>query len=234
MDDKILKKEITVLSGKLSAIVVNSKESLQEATDNINQLKSVRKKVVEYWKDSKELARNAWISICDKEKEMLNPIDAKINAKDAEVKKYLIAERQRVQEEQRKADEARKLAEQKEREKLEKRAEKAEENGKIEKAEALREKVADVYIPPSIIQGEVGKTTHSDTGMVTGSDDIELTVLDPLAVVKAVAAGTIPITAIKIDQVALKKYAKAGKLKELPGCQIVLTVATSYRGRKAS
>ena len=101
------------------------------------------------------------------------------------------------------------------------------EAGDIEEAEAVLD--ADVVTAPVVPVAPSQKTTRTAAGTVSMRKDIKVTVLDPMVVVKAVATGQLPITLIKVDEGAAKRYAKASGLKAMPGFRVEETASVSGR-----
>lgn len=110
------------------------------------------------------------------------------------------------QEEERKRREAEALArenQRKEQERLQAQAKKAEQRGKVEQAEALRQQAdATPAIAPPAPQKVAGLSTR---------EDWEAEVVDKMALVKAVAAGKVPIEALDVNMPLLNKMARALK-----------------------
>lgn len=233
MDEQALQNEVMVIDEQMNSLVVKDAESYQIAGEMVINLKSLRKKIVEYWKDTKEKARKTWQDICAKESQMLDPVDQRIKNTNKKVSDYLTEQERLRRVEQARLDKEREDREAAERAKLEKKAEKAEEKGNTEKAEELREKAAEVYVPPSVVQPTVEKTTRMDAGTVSAQGDIDIIVRDPMAVLKGVVAGTVPISVITISESKLKAHAKAFKLKTLDGCDIIERVNAKFRGKKS-
>lgn len=110
------------------------------------------------------------------------------------------------QEEERKRREAEALArenQRKEQERLQAQAKKAEQRGKVEQAEALRQQAdATPAIAPPAPQKVAG---------LSAREDWEAEVVDKMALVKAVAAGKVPIEALDVNMPLLNKMARALK-----------------------
>jgi hypothetical protein len=230
MDEQELKIEVQAVEAQ-SNIIIADKESYEVATGIMITLKEMRKKIVTYWKAPKDAAFAAHKEITKKESEMLQPIDARIRELDGKVNKFLTDERRAREEAQRKLDDARRKQEAEERAKLEARAAKAEAAGKEEKAEALREKAADVFIAPAIIEPTVDKTTRMDAGTVTAKQDIEVEILNPLTIIKHIAAGTLPIGIVTISEAKLKAAIKLMAIDKLDGVIIREVSKAQYRGK---
>lgn len=120
-------------------------------------------------------------------------------------------------EEKRRKEEAKLLAQ----------AEKAEASGKGEKAEALREIAASTVVAtpavsaPQKVSGVSSRKTYS------------CKVTNMMELVKAVAAGTVPLQALQVDQSFLNKMAAAFKDEfSYPGCSLEVGTSMAVRAAK--
>jgi len=230
MDEQDLKNEVQAVEAK-SNIIVADKQTYEIATGMVITLKEMRKRIVTYWKPPKDAAFAAHKEITKKESEMLAPVDVRIRELDNKVNKFLTDERRAREEAQRKLDDARRKQEAEERAKLEARAARAEAAGKEEKAEALRQKVEEVFVPPSIIEPTVDKTTRTDAGTITAKQDIEIEISHPMAIIKHIAAGTLPIGIVTISDAKLKAAIKLMAIDKLDGVIIREVSKAQYRGK---
>jgi len=233
MQEQELKTEIVRADEQVRAIVVKTKDDFEIASAYILSLKDLRKKVIVYWKDMKGKTHQAWKAVCDSEKNMLDPVDRNIKILDQKNRAFLTEQENIRKEEQRKLDEDRRKKEEAERRRLEERAARAEEKGKLEKAEQLREKKEDVYIPPATVEPEIEKTTRTDAGTISQKKDIEIRITDPMAILRAVVAGQLPIGIVEIKESKLKQAIKLQAITNLEGCIIREVVNTQYRGKTA-
>jgi hypothetical protein len=225
-----LKQEVQTIEAQ-SNIIVADKETYEVATGMVITLKEMRKKIVSYWKLPKDAAFAAHREIIKKESEMFSPVDARIKDLDNKVNKFLTEERRAREEAQRKLDESRRKQEAEERAKLEARAAKAEAAGKDDKAEALREKAAEVYVAPAIIEPTVDKTTRTDAGTVTAKTDIEIEIVNPMTIIKHIAAGLLPIGIVTISDAKLKAAIKLMAVDKMDGLIIREVSKAQYRGK---
>lgn len=232
MNELELKKEVVTVTDQINAMVVNSPESYTEAGRAIIGMNDLVKKIKEYWKPLKEKAFQVHKEITGKENEMLKPVEDRRKELAKRVSAYLTEQERIKQDEQRKRDEEIRAQIERERAKLEKKAEKAEVKGDTDKAEALREQAADVYVPPVIVQGAVDKTTRTEEGTISTVKDIEVTITDPVEILKGIIAGHIPIAVITINESKLKAHCKSFGIKQLPGCVINEIVKSQFRGAK--
>ena len=228
--EKELKKELQTIEAE-SKIIVADKETYETATTIVISLKDMRKKIVDYWRAPKDAAFTAHKEITKKEKEMLDPVDIRIKELSNNINKFLTDERRKREEEQRRLDDERRKQEAKERAKIEARAEKAEAAGKEEKAEALRNKAEAVYIPPSVVESAVDKTTRTEAGTVTTKQDIEIEIISALSVIKHIAAGTLPVGIVTINEAKLKQAIKLNAIEKLEGIIIREVSKAQYRGK---
>lgn len=229
MNENEIKTEIEQVDAQAGAIIVNDKETFEVAGQMVISLDALTKKINAYWEDPIKKAFEAHRALTAKRAEMLKPVDDRRKNLKNKISAYLTEQERIRQEEQRRVDEERRKREQAEREKLERAAVRAEEKGQDEKAEALREKAEDVYVPPVVVVSDIQKTTRTDAGTITGKKDIQITVTDPKAILKAVVDGTLPIGIININETKLKQAIKLAGLTRLDGCEIKEIVSAQFR-----
>ena len=205
-ETKELEKEVHGVTQFASDLVVRTQADSEGAQGLLKEIKTRAKHVEEFFAGMKQSAYDAWKIVVAKEKAFLDPLAA---AEKAIKSKVIVFE----QEAQRKRDEQARLAQaqaeakaRKEREDLEKRAQKAQEQGKTERAEALKAQVDNVapqavFTPPepARVQGTAFKKTWV----------AEVTDLPTL--LKSIAEGRAPLGIISINQSALNAYAKGTK-----------------------
>jgi len=230
-DEQDLKQEIMAVDERINAVIVNDAESYATAGTLVIALDQLKRKINDYWNDPITKAFQVHKSLTAKRAEMLQPVDERRKSLTKKISEYLTLQEQIKREEQRALDEARRIAEQKERERLEKLAIKAEEKGNAEKAEILREKAEDVYIPPAIVIPEVEKTTRLETGTASQKKDIAVKVTDEKLVLKEIVDGRLPIGIITISVPKLKQAIRLTGLKQVPGCTITEIVSASFRSK---
>lgn len=233
MEEQELKQEIMRTDDQVKAVVVNSKESYESASAMVISFDALKKKIEAYWKDPIEKAFQAHKALTAKRAEMLKPVEERRKMLAGKISAYLTEQDRIRREYQRKADEERRKREEAERAKLEKKAEKAEERGNAMKAAAFREKAEDVYVPPVVVQSEVEKTTRTEAGTISAKHELVITVTDPMKIIKAIAAGTLPIGVVTINEAKLKQAVKLAGLTELEGCIIEQKVASQFRSKTA-
>lgn len=221
-----LKDEIVKVESEVDAIVVDSKEAFEYASDVVISIDGMVKKIKEFWKEPKEKAYQAHKAISAKESEMLKPLEDRRKALKSNISAYLTEQERLRLEEQRKLDAERRAKEAE----LQKKADE-------ERAKAIAENkpvpVVDTYVPQVIAMPEVQKTTKMEAGTVSGKKDIEITIVDILALVKAIADGKAPISIVDISASKLKAFVKLQQLKQLDGCEIREVVTAAFRSKSA-
>ena len=231
MDEKELKQEIMTADERVNAVVVSDTGSYELAGAMVIDLDRLAKKINAYWEEPIKKAHEAHRALTAKRGEMLKPVEDRKKVLRGKISAYLTEQERIRRAEQTRLDEERRKKEHAEREKLERAAAKAEEKGKDERAEALREKAADVYIPPAVVVPEVEKTTRMDTGTVSQKKTTRVTVTDPVAILRAVVAGSLPIGIVTINETKLKQAIELQGLKQLDGATIEEIVTAQFRGK---
>ena len=229
--DPKLEREITTTINAATAVVVNSPESHNTATNMVLSLDGLIKVVKDYWKGPKEAAYRAHKQITAKEADMLRPMETQRKEIARKISDYLTEqdrlrqqEYARLQEEQRKAEEA-------ERQRLLDEAAKAEAAGDKVTSDIRLKQATDVEVeaprPPAPV---VPQTLRTDNGTVAQRRDVEVTITDQMAVLKAVVAGDLPIGVITIHESKIKAHVKLTGVMQIPGCSIRQIVAATYKG----
>lgn len=238
MNENSLQVETTELESQTSdlveaanGVVVNDTASVEYANDIIFSLDKMKKQVVDYWRDPKDNAHQAWKGIVSREKEMLTPIDDARKRLASGVNQYLTEERRRLEAEQRKADAERRRREEEERKKIEAEAEKALDSGDESQAEKLLQEAESYTAPADIVQPEIEKTVHSDTGTVSQVIDVHVEVVDLPALCREIAEGRAPENLVKTELGRIKTYIKVNQLDRFPGLRIEEVVSARYRGK---
>lgn len=231
MDEKELEQEIMTADERVGAVVVSDPASYEMAGAMVIDLDRLAKKITAYWEEPIKKAHEAHRALTAKRGEMLKPVEDRKKVLRGKISAYLTEQERIRRAEQTRLDEERLKKEQAERERLEKAAAKAEEKGRDERAEALREKAADVYIPPAVVVPEVEKTTRMDTGTVSQKKSTRVTVTDPVAILRAVVAGSLPIGIVTINETKLKQAVELQGLKQLDGAIIEEIVTAQFRGK---
>ena len=172
--------------------IVKNNEDVESATiiikDTKVKIKAIKAKLDPIVKKAHESHKE----IKALQKELLHPyevIDSNLKGKINEFKKIEYAKQMELE---RKAEQKRRISEQKEKERLNKLAEKQMEKGNFEKAEAILEKVEEVFIPAVAVQ-EVQKRTYDDSsGKVTSSSKpvYSYSIFDMDLILNAIIAST--------------------------------------------
>jgi hypothetical protein len=196
-----LNREILPELSVAAEIVVRDAESYKMAGETWKSLTSLEKKIKAYWEEDVSSALKLHRSLVAKRDAMLIPVGEQKNflrlgmkTFEDEQERIRRAEQARLEEEARKAAEEAALAQ----------AVALEQNGHKSAAEAV---IATPVVAPAVY---VPKTTPAGFGNATrrtwGAE-----VTDIMALVKAVAAGTVPIQAIEANSVFLNQQARALK-----------------------
>jgi hypothetical protein len=214
-------------------IIVDDQPSMEIASEIVIKLDDMKKKVVEFFADPKSKAYAAWKSITEKEKEMLSPIEGARDALKRKVNAYLTEQKRIEDERRRQAEEERRRLEEEERQRLEAEKLQLEAEGKGDEAEAVAEAIESVYIPPEVPDIVVPKTTRTDSGIVSGKEEIAIEIRDKKALIEAlVSEGLLDL--VEIKEAKLKQYIKLKALETFPGLGIQKIVSASFRGKKVS
>lgn len=216
-------------------IKVVDEKTRVNATDIILELKQKRRAVVDYWKTPKDNAAQAHKAIVAKEKEMLEAIDAVINAYDSEVRTYLrIQEKIRREEQERAEAEARKK-EEAEKKKLDKKIDKALEKGDEQKAAILEAKKDLVSVEVEDVKA-VDKTIRTDSGVASQRKDIVVNVVDARAFMERILSDKAinPLQFFDVRPGAIKSWVKAAGIKEFPGLRIEEEISVAYKTNRGS
>ena len=232
MDENTIKTEITATDNYIGSLTVIDKESCEIAQNAAINISELEKRIKKYWKDPVEKAHAAHKALTAKRAEMLRPVEGhkknlrnKISVYLTEQEKIRLAEQARI-------DREREKKEQKEREKLERRADKAIEKGQDEKAEELLEKAEQVFIPPSIVESKIEKTSRSDAGTMSQQKEIKVTITDKRKLVESITAGKVSLDIITVNETKLKRLIKLNQWSHVPGCVIEEIIKPSFRGVK--
>jgi len=152
--------EAELMSCKFSEYVVESNESLIIADTDLSKIKEKLKDLEERRKEITkplDIAKASAMELFRKPIELLTTARERINMAMSAYKR----EQERIrQEQERKLQEMARKEEDRKRKILEERAAKAEASGKAEKAEELRAKAEEVFIPAPIVQSTVVETKN--------------------------------------------------------------------------
>lgn len=204
-----LEKDIAPTVDKALALVIKTPEESLAAQELLREIKVRQKRVLEKMHPVVDSAHKAWKAAKDLENSFMTPL----NKAEELLKKNITAFKalldKKRDEDARKAEAERQEKERKEKEKLEVKAQKAEEKGQPEKADAYREQaetvtVAPVFTPPPVTAAVKG-ASFSETWKG------ELT--DIKALCQAIAEGKASPTMVLVNQSAINAHAKANKDK---------------------
>lgn len=232
------------LKASALALVINSPAEREAAAEiRASALDHVKRVDAEFL-GSQKVAYNLYILVRDGIVGMKSDADVAKREVESRMSKWDLAEAARIRKENERIEKERLAAEERERAKLEKKAEKAEIKGDAAKAEELREQAAtvQVFAPAGPV---MQKSIETQSGKTSGFEDFKVTIMDPVAVLRALADGRIAVgnmsltsafgggySEMKITAAALKAWGKkqviGNALPVIPGCKVEPDM--SYRG----
>jgi len=160
-----LSKTALIMVEKINNIAVQNNEDNALATKLLQDNKSLQKQVHDAFDPICDKAHKAWKEAVAQRDKFLTPLTAAEKNIKTKISAFIM-ERQRIEQEaQRKLDEARKKEEEKQRAALEAKAQKAEKKGDAEKAEELRQKKEEVFIPAAMVESTVEKVKGQSARM---------------------------------------------------------------------
>ena len=191
----------------------------EEAGERLKAIKALSKKIDETFDPHIKRAFENHRALVAEKKTHQTPLQTAEALLKRAVLSYQVAEETKRREAEARAQEVAR----KEREKLEERARKAEASGKVEKAEALTIAAA------TVIQPTIASTTPKLAGISTRTS-YRAEVVDKLELVKAVAAGTVPLNALDANMPFLNNQARAMKeTLAYPGVKVVQETGLASR-----
>jgi len=215
-----LQQEVAIVLRDSKKITVNSVESSEQATAAGRVLQTAQKERENFFKGIKGQIDLVKAPVLAAEKEDIGPIEAEKQRLGAEITKFNNAQRVLREAQERAAREA---AEQAAREELLNRAIELEASGEAEQADQV---LAEPVFVPVIIQSSVAPKVQGQVGKFTYGAEVT----DLMALVKAVAAGTVPLQAIKADESYIGGLARVQKEGFcLAGCKLVKKESTHFR-----
>lgn len=236
--DEAALERITAQGQEIMSLAENLKitdeESYKVANDLLTRITHYAKSGESYCEPFKKAAYGPYATVLDIIKTIK---DSSIKANKLlanELRRWRDLQEKKRQEEQRKADEARRKKEEAEKAKLERKADRELEKGNEEKAEELLDAAESTYVPPTVVEKTVQKTETTDAGRVTYVKDWEINVTSVEDVAKAVAAGHLPSSIIKVDPGAVKKWARGMDIKRYKqnGLDVAMTERPQTRWNK--
>ncbi|NQT23272.1 MAG: hypothetical protein HQ579_07560 [Candidatus Omnitrophica bacterium] len=192
-----LKKEVTDLVVQANGYKIKTQEEFNGTADFLKTIKGLQKKIKECFDPIVSKAKATHTEACNKRSEHLEPT---LKAEKIIKQKMIVYSTAIEAAREKEKDRLRLIAiekERKEKERLEKRAEKAEEKGQTEKADALREQKEDVYVAPA-----APETVHETPKGVSFREVWSAEVIDK---------GQIPIEWLVPNQLALDAHARSTK-----------------------
>lgn len=217
-----------------SAMVVQDEHGRARAAEVREQARQVIKEIEAEFKEDREAAHGLWKRIVARIKRMTDTPEKVIAILEEKMSAYL-SEQERIR--RAAEDKARKEAEaeaERERQKLLKAAEKAEAKGNAEAAELKRMEAENVQVIAPVIAGP-DKMIRTDSGSTSASKDFDLVIVDPTAIIRALAAGAMPIACVDFKLGVIKRFAEmkrvGDQLPVIPGCR--LTPKYNFSGRAA-
>lgn len=197
-----IKKQVEPVIHSALSIEIIDKESLQDAVDSLYKVKSVQKKVEEYWSPLNKKAYEHWKQILAKKKEMLEPLIKAEKIIKNKITAFEEWERKRAEEERRKMQA--KLEEQarKERERLLKKADKIKSQ---ELKETLIEQAEEIEAP------EVHIESNTKVDGISYRTTWKAKVVNKKLFLEAALKDDNLLSFILIDEKKLNKIAQATK-----------------------
>jgi hypothetical protein len=211
-------------------IVVSDQDTYDMAVRMGVEAKATMDEIDAYFDPDIKKAYELHRSLTKKKSDLVTPLQRYRKRLSDATTEYLQNIRRKQALEQQRLDDQRREQERKEKEKLEKQAAKAEAKGNVEKAEDIRQKKEEVYIPPAIVAPTIPKSVKSDVGTTTIIDEIDVSVVDEIELLKAVIEKRVPAYVVEISVPKLRKFVKVTQLKELSGC-IITTVPRAQTRR---
>jgi hypothetical protein len=223
-------RKMTRMQDTIDTLQVIDQRSYDQAGAILLGLKTAITEVEDALDPQCKSAYSNWqIALAQKKKYLTPYQEMEAKVKQAMGDYFLIQEQKRIEDQRRVEAEATAL-EEKERVKILKKAEKAEEKGNLDKADQLRMDAEMVHIP----QVQVSPTIQKMVGVATRIDH-NIEVVDPMALIKAIAKGEVKINVDKLitfKSTILKQYYDA--TGEVPsGCRATpKTIMSASKGGK--
>jgi len=230
METKAIKKyeaQAVSLLEQAQALTITDEVSRNEAaTFSANARKAVKAIDAEF-RPEIDQAHVLHKSLLDRVKKLQAPFKQVQAVVDTEIKRDWLEQEKARREAQRKADLAAEAERLRQEEEAKSDLDELIEAGDMEGTQALLE--SEVVVVPVAPTPKVEQTVRTEAGSITMRKDIEVSVSDKMAVVRAVASGQLPDILLDVNVGAAKKYAKATGKMVLPGFRVAETVVTSGR-----
>lgn len=219
--------EVTPIVEKANALIVRTSEDSFNAQTLVKELKRRRAMIHEKFDPPVRLAHAAHLAAKSLYNFFVNPFDEAETIIKRKVISYEDQARRKREEEARLAEAKRQEQERLRREELERQARAAEEKGKLEKAEALREKAEAVVSPPVFAPPEPPKAEGTGFKKVWRGKVTDFSVM-----LTSIQQGKLPPTLLTVNQSVLDSLAKAHKnTLTIPGVEFVEETIMSSRIR---
>lgn len=217
--DDIMVESSTALT-EAQAFKITTADEFVASGEKLKGIKALAKKIDDTFDPHIKRAFEAHRSLVAEKKVHQTPLQTA----EALIKRQILSYQQEEERKRLELEAQAQEAARKEREKLEARAEKAAASGKTEKAEALHVAAASVVTP-------IVPTTTPKVAGISTRVTYRAEVVDKLELVKAVAAGAVPLSALDVNQSYLNAQAKLNKESlRYPGVKVVQETGLAARG----
>jgi hypothetical protein len=202
------KSSVVKIYEQAQMLTINTAQDYDGAAEFTKQVKSLSKRIKNYWEPLKKSARASWQSLVDREKELLTPLEKA----ETEVKTKMAAYQRKVQEEERAARLLAEKLKKEEAERLLAEAEKAADEGREMESEIL------------LAQAEIIETTQPTVQVqAPTARGVSTRTLYRARIVdeKQVPIEVAGVVIRPVDLAAVNKMAQASKGKiQIPGIEI--------------
>jgi chromosome segregation ATPase len=192
------------------SVAVKLKMSMEDLVKEINS----------FFAPERTERHRLWKEKIAEEDAEINPIQEVITALKNGLNEFDRRKREAARKAQEEADRLAKIEADKAKAKIERRIEKAEASGNVDKVEALREEASSI-VPISIVQEATSSTVRMDSGTAFTAKTLEVEVVDPMALIREIAAGRFPIGAVDFKMKIVKSHVSSFDLNECPGLSII-------------
>lgn len=222
-EQELTKQALTVVE-RSQIVKITDQSTYDDATRLLlEEIKPFRKRWKEFWEDIKRPMREALNAVQDKYNAADGPLEAAEAQVKAEIRRWDV-EQERIQQERQRAAQA--VAEREAEEQRLRDAIVAEESG------ASSEEVSAIVEAPVVTVAPPVAPTYAKASGISRRDNWKAKVTDMKALVKAAAAGKVPIEYLLPNETALNARAKADKTTmAIPGVVAWNDQIISGRGR---
>lgn len=223
-----LEQQSLTLYEQALGLVISDQETFAAAGEFGKGLKDLEKKIIDYFEKPVKKAHEAHKELVALREKELSPVREAMTVLRATMNTFL-AEQERIRkEEERKARLAAEEAARKEQERLLAQAAKAEEKGKVKKAEELFDRAENVYAAPVTVAPKV-ETAKFDGGSVGMAKETIITVTDLKVFIAELVKRNMAPTMIEVKTAPLKAWVKANGFTAFPGLHIQETLSARIR-----